>query len=117
MSTYTKEILYPNNVIKNSNNESLYRNSNTNSMFWWSVDLIKIQKRKLIQRICIRQEFQFVSLEMRESNFSSPLINNWLLFYAIKRSKKHLGFTIVGFKGVRRGTGQKKWLMGGIQTR
>lgn len=60
---------------------------------------IKIQKRKLIQaKICIRQKFQFVSLEMRESNFSSPLINNWLLFYAIKRSKKHLGFTIVGFK-------------------
>lgn len=81
-------------------------------MFWRSAVLIKIQKRKLIQRICIRQEFQFVSLEMRESNFSSPLINNWLLFYAIKRSKKHLGFTIVGFKGVidrRRATNKMRY--------
>ena len=81
-------------------------------MFWRSVVLIKIQKRKLIQRICIRQKFQLVSLEMRESNFSSPLINNWLLFYAIKRSKKHLGLTIVGFKGV-----SSREVSGKIQTR
>ncbi len=62
--------------------------------------MIKIQKRKLIQTNLHKAGVSVRFIGNARSNFSSPLINNWLLFYAIKRSKKHLGFTIVGFKGV-----------------